>query len=387
MGEGTLRVIYLCSEYPPFPHGGIGVFVSGLAGQLAASGHEVVVVGISPYVNQRTDEVHDGVRVIRLPPSRLNAADAVLSARKLRRELRVLLDHPRVVIEGSELSMWALPSNWSNRSIVRLHGGHRFFMDAEGRPTKVARSAIERRSLRYPTRIVGVSRYVADRTAQLVGLDATRISVIPNGVDVESFRPAPDTQAEPDTIGFVGTLCEKKGLRHLLRAVEVLHSEGRSVRVLLAGRDIGSSSGSGTYLDDVLRELSPSVRDGVEHLGRVPHEQIPAVFARSSVVALPSIMEAHPIAWLEAMACGRAVLASSRGPGPEVIRDGIDGLLREPTDVEGLAEGLRTLLDVPELADALGRAARQRVLDNFSLDRTTTLNVDLYQEVAAHAST
>ncbi len=382
MTESPLRVIFLCNEYPPLPHGGIGVFVANLAGRLAASGHEAVVIGVSPHVNERIDEERHGVRVVMLPPPRIRKLDAFAAAWAIRSELARWMDHPRVVVEGSELSLWALPSKWVDQSIARLHGGHRFFAEAEDRKPKFLRAAIERRSLRRAGQIVGVSHYVANRTAELVGLDASAIRIIPNGVDVRLFQPAVGISPDLDTITFVGTLCEKKGLRYLMRAIDTLHREGRQVRLLVAGRDLGSSTGEGSFLDEILSEVSPSVRDAVEYLGPVQHDEMPLVYGRASVVALPSLMEAQGIAWLEAMACGRPILASARGPGAEVIEDGVSGLLRDPTDVAQIAAGLRTLLDDRYLADDLGRHARLRVLGRFSLERTTAANLALYREVA-----
>ncbi len=383
MGEQPLRVVFLCNEYPPLPHGGIGVFVADSARRLVSAGHEAVVVGVSHHVAERIDEERNGVRVVVLPPSQSRALDAFGTARAVRRELGRWIDHPRVVVEGSELSLWAVPAKWVDRSIARLHGGHRFFAEAEGRKPKLFRAAIERRSLRRASQIVGVSQYVVDRTADLVGLDARSIGVIPNGVDVDAFHPA--ASPEPDTIAFVGTLCEKKGLRYLVRAIDTLHRDGRPVRLVVAGRDLGSLNGKASFLDEVLDEVSPSVREAVEYLGPVAHEGMPAVYARASIIALPSLMEAQGIAWLEAMACGRAILASNRGPGPEVIEDGVSGLLRDPTDVDQIANGLRTLLDEPALATRIGHGARQRVLDHFSLERTTAANLALYREVADRA--
>lgn len=386
MTEPTLRVIFLCNEYPPLPHGGIGVFVADLATRLAAGGVETVVIGVSPHVAERIEEEQGGVRVIRLPSHRVRSLDALAAARSIRRELACWMDHPRVAIEGSELSLWALPSKWADRSIARLHGGHKFFAEAEGRRPKVMRAAIERKSLHRAGRIVGVSQYVVDRTAELVGLDARNISVIPNGVDTDVFHPTVETTCEPDTVVFVGTLCEKKGLRYLVQAIETLHREGRPVRLVVAGRDLGSSNGSGSFLEEVVSTVDASVGDAVEYLGPIPHSEMPAVYARGAVVALPSLMEAQGIAWIEAMACGKAVVASNRGPGNEVIEDGVSGLLCNPVEADQIAAGLRTLMDDSAHAAKLGKQARRRVLDHFSLETTAVANIALYNEVADHAS-
>ncbi|MEO6628529.1 MAG: glycosyltransferase family 4 protein [Aquihabitans sp.] len=385
VADQPLRVVFLTSEFPPLPHGGIGVFVEGMTRGLVQAGHEAVVIGVTPHIADRTEEDQAGVRVIRVPEGRLRSVGAFDAALAVRREVAPWLDHPRAVIEGSELSLWALPQPWMDKSIARLHGGHRFFADAEGRKPKVLRAAIEKRSLRRAGHLVGVSRYVLDRTTELVGLTPRSVRVIYNGVDETLFRPQDDQEADEDLVVFVGTLCEKKGLRHLVRAIDLLRQEGRSVRLRVAGRDAGAPDGSGSFLDHVLAEVPVATRSRIEYVGSVDHREMPEIYGAAAVVALPSLMEAQGIAWVEAMACGRPLVGSTAGPGPEVVDDGRSGLLRSPTDPAAIADGIRTVLTDPVLAAELGAAARQVVCRRFTLDEATESNIGLYRDVVDDA--
>lgn len=378
----SLRVIYLCNEYPPLPHGGVGVFVRGQATELVRAGHEAIVVGVSRHVDSRHEADDHGVQVVRLPASGKPFVDAIRSASLIRREVSRWLDHPRAVIEGSELSFWGMPDRWAPATIARLHGGHRFFAEAEGRRPKRLRSHIETRSLRSASHIVGVSQYVADRTASLIGLDRGGIRVIYNGVDTSKFSPHPTTRAEPETVAFAGTLCEKKGLRYLVRAIDLLHQRGRRLKLRIAGQDLGSTKGHGSFLDEVLADVSDSTRCDVDYVGALPHDEMAPFYAGASVIVLPSLMEAQGLTWVEAMACARPVVASDRGPGPEVIEDGRSGLLTEPTDARALASTIATVLDDDDLARRLGRAARERAVAQFSLGQATAENLALYHGVA-----
>ncbi len=382
--DEPMRVVFLTAEYPPLPYGGVGVFVRSLARALVARGHEAIVIGATQHVRHRTVDDDEGVVVVRLPDMRARGLTALAGARSVNREMRKWLEHPRVVIEGAELAFWAAPHSWAGKTVVRLHGGHRFFAEAEQRRPKRLRAAAERRSVQRAHQIVAVSQYVADRTEALVGFRGAKPRVIYNGVDEAVFRPIEGLQPEGDTVVFAGALCEKKGLRPLVRAIDDLRREGRPVTLRVAGRDLGAPGG-GTFLDDVLAGVSAETRRRVEYVGPIAHADMPAFFGGGTIVALPSLMEAHPIAWIEAMACGRPLVASTAGPGPEVIEDGRNGLLRSPTDAHDIAEGLATLLDDLERAEQLGASAREEVLRRFTLRSAVGANEILYQEVATYA--
>jgi glycosyltransferase involved in cell wall biosynthesis len=92
-------------------------------------------------------------------------------------------------------------------------------------------------------------------------------------------------------------------------------------------------------------------------------------------------MEAMPLAWLEGIALGKPVLASSTGPGPEVIEDGVSGLLCDPHDPAEIAAGLIRLLSDRELRLRLGAAARQRAVQHFSLDMLLRRNLEFYRKL------
>jgi len=356
--------------------------VCGLAERLAHSGHEVTVIGAHTDVTRRQERLQEGVRVVELPTSARPGISAFRTAWEIRRELPRWLGE-NVVVEGSELSFWALPSEWSSRSVVRLHGGHHFFSEVErARPLRL-RASIERRSLRRAARIVGVSGYVADRTAALVGLPRGEMSVIYNGVDTSVFQPDTASEREEASLLFVGSLCEKKGVRYLVQAVDILHREDRPVTLTLVGRDLGSTAGFPSFLDEVLDGTSDSCRRSVHYAGVVPRTEIPSLVSHASAVVLPSIMEAHPMAWIEAMSCGAAVIASDRGPGPEVIQNGVDGLLCDPTDPVAIAVAVRKVLGDAQMAHGLGAAAREKALSAFSVESSVAASVALYEAVLA----
>ncbi len=109
---------------------------------------------------------------------------------------------------------------------------------------------------------------------------------------------------------------------------------------------------------------------------------MPQTLARASVCVYPSHMEALPLAWLEGMAMGKAVLGSRTGPGHEVIEDGVSGMLCDPHDPGSIAECLVRLLSDAALRADLGRCARRRAVDGFSEAAMLDRNESFYNACA-----
>ncbi len=385
-----MHIAFICNEYPPGPHGGIGTWTRTMARRLVADGHRATVIGTYSTVSDQVDDDR-GVQVIRLgSTSRLAGVRAVLDQRRLWQRLAAAhAEHPLDVVEGPEPSLWAAPRRTGFPTVVRMHGGHRFFAEAEGRPTAPIRRRVEARSVRRADDLVAVSAYVAGRTRQLLVLGDREVTVIPNPVDVDQFAPSTlprSGSAEPsgqrDIVLFLGTVCEKKGVRQLVEGFPTVVARVPDARLLVAGRD-QLDPASGTSFTERLRSSVPAdLTDSIEFVGPVDHEDVAALIARADVCAMPSHMEAQGLVWLEVMASGRALVASTAGPGPEIVEDGVSGVLVDPHDPDAISGAIIALLTDGELRTRVADGGRTRVVDRFSLDQLVEVNVAHYRTVA-----
>lgn len=377
-----LHLCFLCHEYPPEPHGGVGSLVQSLARALVARGHVVTVLGISR--SRPGVEDDRGVRVVRLPHARVRGTGFVVHGRRLRGALADLhREQPIDVVEGQELTLAVLPRHRPYRTVIRMNGGHHFFAATLGRRPRPWRSWLERRSFRRADHLCAVSRYVGETTRDLLDLGDRPISVLPNAVDTDLFRPS-DDDGEPGRIAFAGTLCEKKGIRQLLEALPAVLERHPDVQLDVAGRDWIDEQGS--FRARLEAALDPATAAHVRFLGPVDHAELPEVLARASICAFPSHMEAMPLAWLEGLSVGRAVLAGDIGPAPEVIEDGVSGVLCDPYDPGAIAAALSDLLDDDDRRASLGRAARRRAEREFSIDVMAGRNEAFFEQCVATPS-
>jgi glycosyltransferase involved in cell wall biosynthesis len=228
-------------------------------------------------------------------------------------------------------------------------------------------------------RFLTVSAY----SARLLGAPAARTRVIHGGADPRRFSP--DPRADRDGVLFVGRLTPHKGIDRLIRALPA----GAALRVAgSAGHDPDPPERDYPAL---LRGLAQG-RD-VSFLGPVPDADLPGLYRRAAVVALPSVhrtcygrhievAELLGLAALEAMASGTPVVASRVGGLAEVVVDGETGFLVEPGDVGELADRLRRLLADARLAARLGGNARDLVLERFTWDACARRCLRAYRELA-----
>lgn len=377
-----MHICFLCSEYPPAPHGGIGTFTRTLGRALAGRGAEVTAIGLYP-VPRETHENDHGVRVIRLAHSRVRGAGLLLNGLRLRRALRRLhATSPIDVLEGQENSLAMLPRRFIAPKTIRMHGGHHFFAVTLGKKPKAWRGWIEKRSFRRSDFRCGVSRFVVLKTCALLGMSPEGIEVIPNPIDTALFAPRP-AAAVDRAVMFVGTVCEKKGVRQLMLAVPQILAAVPDAVLWVVGPDSKDETTGGSYTESMRRLLPAHALPHVVFTGPVDNARLPETMARAVVCVYPSHMEALPIAFLEGMAMGKPVVASRAGPGPEVVDDGVSGLLCDPHDPVSIANQVTRVLKDPELARRLGARAQQEVATRFSSEVLVTRNLDWYRGCVA----
>jgi len=216
------------------------------------------------------------------------------------------------------------------------------------------------------------------------GVPAKKIVVVPNGVDTDHFKPGlPDAEYMANRkltgkriIGFIGSFYSYEGLDLLLKSMSHLLPARPDVRLLLPG-------GGRTDVELKAEIARLGLGERVVMPGRVPHERIPAIYALCDILAYPRtswrLTElTTPLKPLEAMAMGKAVVASNVGGHRELIQHGRTGLLFPAGDVAGLARTLNRLLDCQDLCQKLGRQASTWVRESRSWDKVAARYADAY---------
>lgn len=231
------------------------------------------------------------------------------------------------------------------------------------------------------------SRVAAQNTDMLSQFFASplfryKARLVPRGVDTTKFRPGVEPRVglrrklDLDgrfVVGLVAHLVRVKGHQTLIEAA----ARHPDVVVVFAGKPMDAEYVA--ELETLIAKLD--LRDRVHFVGDV--EDVPSFLAEIDVFCLPTLAEGCPVALLEAMACGRACIASDIPGARDLIEHERSGWLVPPSDPEKLSHALAELQS-PELRTRLGIAARQRVEDHYSIERETQAHMALYDEIRAH---
>lgn len=397
-----MHICLVSEEYPPETGwGGIAVYSRHAALGHVANGHRVDV--ITRTWGPRTCEDDSGVRVHRVPlaePTWRGGTVALTSSMWETRHtwmwsraaggvVRELHDaDPVDVVEAPDYHAQAAAPLLLRRGPLvasRLHGPARLCR-------RVNRMATAGGS-RFDSRLAESCEWLAVRRSDLVtapsramasyiagwGVDAT---VVPNPFDATEFV-ASSRSVDPDPRGlfFCGRIQPLKGIDTVIEALPTVLASFPDTVLRVAGDDHPSAP-DGTMMKSHLQRRCAElgVEDVVEWLGFVPREQLATLYSQALVTLVPSRWETFPYSCLEAMAAGRGVVVSDAGALPDLVEHGVTGLVTPAGEPGPLADAVNALLDRPELALKMGRAAQCHVASAFRPDVVTARMAAIYGE-------
>jgi glycosyltransferase involved in cell wall biosynthesis len=314
----------------------------------------------------------EGVEVLRLERESLVSNAAWIKLYRLLRRESIDIVHahmPRAGIPGTIIGRMAR---------VPLIVNHEHTWSFQGQPLRrfLDRNVIARGG----DVLLAVSEWDRRHIIEVERIPPECVRILSNGISPISPE-GPDLRRElggapaVGLIGMLGRLEPQKRHDDLIRAVALLKREGVPVRCVIAGHGPD---------EDMLRSLIGDLGLG-EDVSLLGHrDDISSVIRALDVAVLSSVFEGSPLAVMEYMACAAPIVATAVGGVPELIEDGVHGLLVEPRDPEALAGAIRRLLEDRALALRLGQAASERQRAEFDLDvvvrRLEALYLELYEK-------
>ncbi|MCI0422313.1 MAG: glycosyltransferase, partial [Acidobacteria bacterium] len=195
-----------------------------------------------------------------------------------------------------------------------------------------------------------------------------RLKRIYHGLDVERYRPGPCAPPGKPVLMAVGQLKEKKGFAYLIEACRLLKDRGYDLECQIVGE--------GPLREGLQAQIRRLSLEGMVILrGALPHPEVIDTYKRSTIFVLPCVIGANgdqdgiPNVILEAMAMQLPVVSTRHSGIPEVVEDGVNGLLVPPADEVALAEALADLLDDPDSRQQFGHKGRQKVIEHFDVEQ------------------
>ncbi|MEV0156471.1 glycosyltransferase family 4 protein [Micromonospora sp. NPDC050686] len=398
-GARPLRVLMLSWEYPPVLVGGLGRHVHALSVALAAAGHEVTVV-TRHAEGAPLEEYVDGVRVVRaaedpvafpLATESLLAWTMAFNHTLTRAALRAAATGGYDVIHAHDWlvahTAMTLREHLDRPLVSTIHateaGRHQGWL-----PTEMNRTihGVEHWLGTSSERMIVCSGYMRDEVTGLFGVPASRVDVVPNGVEPHRWRvPVAAVAAararfaaDGPLVTFAGRLVYEKGVQHLLAGLPRLRDRHPGLRAVIVG--------DGPYRPELQAEVHRLGLGGTVSMpGFLGGTDLPAVMAASDCFAVPSIYEPFGMVALEGAAAGAPLAVSATGGLAEIVEPGVTGMTFRPHDPEGLSDAVHALLSDTDRARALARRARAMVDERYGWAAIASRTAATYASAIAQA--
>ncbi len=373
-----MHIVFISGEYPLWVSGGVGTFIQTLGHALVALGHKVTVVGVG--VSNKEIQIEDmGVTVYRLPKNISKIPNFWVNYKRINRKLLQLhKENSIAIIETAEGGMAFLSKKHPAKKVIRLHGGHHFFSEAEKRGINWRKGMLEKISFAKTDGFIAVSKYVKEHTQSYLSYHNKPIRVIPSSL---TARDIPKLSVNQNAILFAGTVCEKKGVRQLLAAFKIVRERFPNKELHLYGRLNWVFPDGTLYIDYLKSILDVTYFEKVFFHGSIPREELLLKYAEAACCVFPSHMETQGLVCLEAMLMERPVVFSKYGPGPETIEDGATGLLCDVYNPKDIAEKILWIFEHQKEASTMGKTARQKVINTYDVEKVVQTNVSFYKSL------
>jgi glycogen(starch) synthase len=371
---------YICDEYPPVndAYGGMGIAFREQAEAFARRGRRVNVICRTTARDAGVHQIN-GVAVHVIAPSIVPKARAVVDRLKLDALVRQIRGGPNDIVISAEYAGPLLVRSFRNPLVVHLEGSRTVSTLEQRRHVPPVARFFERRTVEMADAISAASAYCGRATLSALNIPARPVRVFPNSVDARRFVPA-QADVDPHKVLFVGKLNRLKGLFVLAEAMrQVFAAVPQATLTLIGGDHVEhGESCQGRFL----ASFEPRDRTRISVLGAIAHAEVARQVQQCGVAVLPSLTEMCPTVVLEAMSSGRPVVASNRGGIPELVEDGLTGLLADPERPATFANALIRLLTAPDLANAMGQGGRARVLSTFTSEAVVNEIDRFYDQLA-----
>lgn len=398
-----MRIAILADRIPPEGAGGAERVAWELAKAYAREGNGILVVTTTEDRETAGETEEEGVRVIRIHSRyhtrwrawrSLYNPQTVPLIRKALTEFKPEIVHAHNVHAHLSYASFGIAKRTGARVFLTAHDA---MLYAYGKVDSAAkrhwwqdlleyrlrydpfRNIFIRRALRNVEKVIAVSEALAEALRTNAVKD---IAVIHNGIDADAWRCPPDVIEAFEkeygigahTILFGGRLSGPKGGGRLLQALpEVLKEVPHAKLVVMGHKDRYAE----TMLEEAQRE---GIADRVIFTGYLSGEGLRAAYHAAALVAVPSLyLDPFPTVVLEAMACGRAVVATALGGAKEALEDGVTGLIVDPRAGRDLAEALVSVLSDPARSAKMGSAGHARVASEFTLRSQAERYISLFR--------
>jgi glycosyltransferase involved in cell wall biosynthesis len=398
-----LRVALVSSgliPVPPIRGGAVEEYVYQLSRHLKRFGVDAVVIDANYDDDKLVCEELNGAQIVRIPTAKpfIGFKERIIkellfgstTASYINREGFDVV-HVNTAWVGFTLALRRSAGKLKSQSFVytchnglwpedRVHMGEKIVRLVEGYAMKIADT------------VIALNKTMQKALTEKAKVDPRKMVIVPNGVDTEFFRPGLKNEQilskygleEQSYILFVGRVSPEKGVHILLQAFKQIANDiPKDFKLVIAGpltSTFNSAEISG-YAKAVMSYTKEKLSERVVFTGEIDKNSLRILYSNAYCFVLPSLAEAFPMVLLEAMASGTPPIGSTAGGIPDIIIDGVNGLLFRKGDWRNLASKLLTLVQDRGFRDKLSRNARKYVEEKFSWSTVAVRIKEVYNSI------
>lgn len=383
-----MKVCFVSYDYPPNIIGGTGTYAKELVAGLKAEGHQVTVI-------TRSGKNQDA-GVIGLDVNRIGLLGRLLFIRRVGALLPSVVES-----RGVDLIHFNEPYllTKSNLSVPIVTSFHNLLSKVLRAQIVDLRNSVQSMhdlydlTLSYPVgsvaeiltahssdTIICPSPMLASEIVSFCHVNQKKVHFVPNGMDLKKFDSVRSENSEILTsyglerdsyLLFVGRFHPLKGPQYLIRAFEAIRNDFPNLKLVLVGSGI------------MEQRLKKQASRRIVFTGQINNlEDKKSLIENSIALVIPSVFEGMPMVALEALACGKPVVATATGAIPSMVKHKFNGYLVKPKDWEGIQKALEHLLDNPKVRDKMGSRSRDMV-QNFSIENMVRKTIQIYEHTMA----
>ncbi len=377
-----MHIVYVIA-----PHGGPQTYVETLLPWFLKQGNTVSVINLSnvplrfndpvDVFNAKESSLHYYLQKFiggfNGWPLRLRAYETEWAIFKALRKIEKR--HPVDLVEIVEgVPLILISRFW--KTVVRIHGSswafRHFCQDGDSKYDRYL-IRMEKKQLSRASAVSTMSLHFAEHVSQACNYALDKIKIIYYPIDTKKFYP--NNFNFPPTVTVVGRIEKRKGTHILIKAMESVWEVYPNISVNLIGEE-GDLKKS-----QLLESVKLENRKRIHFTGYLGHDELPDYYRKTTLYVTPTRYEGFGYTLLEAMACGVPVVATSVGAIPEVVDNGLTGLLVDAEDPKALANAILSLLSEESKRKEMGEQSRRKVLNTYTIEKIGKQTLDFYEKV------
>lgn len=386
-----MNILFLSQDYPPNQIGGVGSYIYDISRILAKMGNRVFV--ITKALDSSLEYYDQGVHVFRTKFRNFHLLDRTNNPLKgflerlsysyaISKKIRQIVIRYKIdIIESCEAraeGFWYYLFKKRPPLVIKLHTPESIVFKLNLVPQTLDYKLIDKLEewwIHRANKIVGLNRAIVDLVSRHFRMILKHVPIAPNPINIEEFKPSSVIQKKEIGVIYVGRLEFRKGVHLLIRTIPSVLKKIPGAKFIFIGNDCGMKS----YLLDKITQFK--IQDSVKFIDQMPRYKLIEYYQRNTICVVPSLWENHPYAVLEAMACGKPVIASNVSGISEIIKDNINGILVPPGSVSALSRVIKKLLSDEKLLERLGNNARKYIEEEYAPIKIAQKNIKIYEEL------